>query len=117
MYDQDAGMYASRMWWMLRYMGHDAAAVLDGGWAKWVREQRPVRSGDETGPRRYSRRIAARSCASWWIDVQASLGDSSLLLVDARAPERFEGTNEPLDRTPGHIPGAVNHFYQRNVTD
>ena len=51
LYDQDDGRYASRLWWMLRYMGHEAAAVLDGGWAKWTREGRPVRSGEETRPR------------------------------------------------------------------
>ena len=116
-YDQDAGMYASRMWWMLRYMGHESAAVLDGGWAKWVREQRPVRAGEEskraavfTAHRRKELRVMVDR-------VLASLGESSLLLVDARAPERFTGENEPLDRTPGHIPGAVNYFYKRNVTD
>ena len=47
-YDQDAGSYASRLWWLLRYLGHDASAVLDGGWAKWLREGKPTRSGDET---------------------------------------------------------------------
>lgn len=116
-YDQDAGMYASRLWWMLRYMGHDAAAVVDGGWAKWVREGRAVRAGEETRPaavftghRRKQLRVRIE-------DMEAALGDPSLLLVDARAPERFEGTNEPLDRTPGHIPGAVNYFYKRNVTN
>jgi len=117
MYDQDTGMFASRMWWMLRYLGHDAAAVLDGGWTKWGREGRAVRTGDEdrpaavfTGRRRKDLRLPLDQ-------VQAALGDPSMLLVDARAPERFEGKSEPLDRTPGHIPGAVNHFYRRNVTD
>lgn len=116
-YDQDVGMYASRMWWMLRYMGHDAAAVVDGGWAKWVREGRAVRPGEErrpaavfTGRRRKELRLIVDQ-------MEAALGDPSLLLVDARAPERFEGKSEPLDRTAGHIPGAVNHFYKRNVTD
>ncbi len=116
-YDQDVGMYASRMWWMLRYMGHDAAAVVDGGWAKWVREGRAVRPGEEsrpasvfTGRRRKELRLIVDQ-------MEAALGDPSVLLVDARAPERFEGKSEPLDRTAGHIPGAVNHFYKRNVTD
>jgi thiosulfate/3-mercaptopyruvate sulfurtransferase len=116
-YDQDAGMYASRMWWMLRYVGHDAVAVLDGGWAKWTREQRPVRAGDEQRPpaqftahRRKEMRLPVDR-------VEAALGDSSVLLVDARAPERFEGRNETLDRAAGHIPGATNHFYKRNVTE
>ena len=117
MYDQDTGMFASRMWWTLRYLGHDAAAVLDGGWAKWVREGRAVKSGDEqrapavfTGRRRKELRLPLEQ-------VQSALDEASVLLVDARAPERFEGRSEPIDRTPGHIPGAVNYFYQRNVSD
>ena len=116
-YDQDSGIFASRMWWTLRYLGHDAAAVLDGGWGKWVREGRPVQPGEEhrapatfTGRRRKDMRMPLDQ-------VQAALGGPSMLLVDARAPERFEGRNETVDRVAGHIPGAVNHFYQRNLTD
>jgi thiosulfate/3-mercaptopyruvate sulfurtransferase len=116
-YDQDAGMYASRMWWMLRYVGHDAVAVLDGGWAKWLREQRPVRSGEETRPAEKFIGHRRKEMRVMLDRVEAAADDGSMLLVDARAPERFEGTNEPLDRAAGHIPGAVNHFYRRNVTD
>ena len=117
MYDEDIGMFASRMWWLLCYMGHEAAAVLDGGWAKWTREDRPMREGEETqrpatfaGQPRDELRLGVA-------DVEARLGDPSALLVDARAPERFEGGAETLDRAPGHIPGAVNHFFRRNATD
>ena len=116
-YDQDAGMYASRMWWMLRYMGHDGAAVLDGGWAKWLREDRLVREGEETRPAAVFSGRQRRELRVNVDHMEAARHDPSLLLVDARAPERFEGKSEPLDRTPGHIPGAVNHYYQRNVTD
>lgn len=115
-YDGVTGMFASRLWWMLRYLGHDAVAVLDGGWAKWTREGRAIRAGDEarspvsfTGQPRDQLRVDVA-------DVKASLASSALLLVDARAPERFEGTTEPLDRVAGHIPGAVNHYYAQNVT-
>ena len=117
MYDQDAGMYASRMWWMLRYVGHDAAAVLDGGSAKWVREQRPVRSGDERRPAAHFTARRRKEMRLPVDRVEAALGNASVLLVDARAPERFEGRNETLDRNAGHIPGAANHFYKRNVTE
>jgi thiosulfate/3-mercaptopyruvate sulfurtransferase len=116
MYDQDAGMYASRMWWMLRYMGHDAAAVLDGGWAKWLREQRPTRSGEESRTAKVFTAHRRKELRVLLDRVQAAADDASLQLVDARAPERFEGTNEPLDRAAGHIPGAVNHFFRRNVS-
>lgn len=114
-YDQDSGTYASRLWWMLRYMGHDAAAVLDGGFAKWGRESRPTRTGTEErasatfhGKPRSAMRVTANQ-------VWARLGDPSMTLVDARAPERFEGKTEPLDRVAGHIPGARNHYYQGNL--
>ena len=116
-YDQDSGMYASRLWWLLRYAGHVAVAVLDGGWPAWTREGRSTRSGDETrtpvmfslGPP-LERPVPVD-------EVAAALRDRERLLVDARAPERYEGRVEPIDRVPGHIPGAVNHFFRGNVTE
>ena len=117
MYDQDTGMFASRMWWMLRYAGHDAAAVLDGGWARWLREGRRVRGGDEDRPAGVFTARRRKELRSPLEQVQATMNDPSFLLLDARAPERFEGKSEPLDRVPGHIPGAANYFYKRNVTE
>ena len=116
-YDQDTGMFASRLWWMLRYLGHDAVAVLDGGWAKWLREGRPARSGEERRPAAVFSGRRRKDLRLLVDQVKAALGNTSLLLVDARSPERFEGRIEPIDRTPGHIPGAVNHHYKLNVTD
>ncbi len=116
-YDQETGMFASRLWWLLRYMGHDAVAVLDGGWTKWIREGRPTRAGEETivkgaftGQPREEMRVSVA-------DVAAKVATGSALLVDARSPERFEGRSEPIDRVPGHIPGAVNLYYKENMTD
>jgi len=114
-YDQDSGMYASRLWWLLRYAGHDAVAVLDGGWAKWVREGRPTRSGEETRtPATFvaEPRPGMRADVD---DVMRQLNDPATLLIDARAPERYEGRTEPIDRVPGHIPGAVNRHYRSNA--
>jgi thiosulfate/3-mercaptopyruvate sulfurtransferase len=114
-YDQDAGIYASRLWWMLRYVGHDTVAVLDGGYAKWSAEHRSTRDGDE---RRPAGDFIPSPRSSWRLtaDDVAALPES-MLLVDARSPERFEGRTEPLDRVAGHIPGAVNHYYQQNLTE
>jgi thiosulfate/3-mercaptopyruvate sulfurtransferase len=117
MYDEDTGMFASRMWWTLRYMGHTAAAVLDGGWARWTREGRPVRKGEETREPTTFAGLPREELRLGLAEVETRLGDRSALLIDARAPERFEGRVEPLDRAPGHIPGAVNHFFRRNATD
>jgi thiosulfate/3-mercaptopyruvate sulfurtransferase len=116
-YDQDSGMYASRLWWLLRYAGHDAVAVLDGGWAKWTREGRAVRGGEDTRPAATfvaSPRPEMRVSVD---EVSAQLGNPRTLLVDARAPERYEGQTEPIDRVPGHIPGAVNRHYRSNAGD
>jgi thiosulfate/3-mercaptopyruvate sulfurtransferase len=116
-YDQDSGMYASRLWWLLRYAGHDAVAVLDGGWAKWIRERRPTRSGEET---RSAVSFVAASRPEMRVgvdEVVAQLGNAKTVLIDARAPERYEGRTEPIDRVPGHIPGALNHHYRSNAGD
>lgn len=114
-YDQDTGSLASRLWWLLRYLGHDAVAVLDGGWAKWAREGRPTRSGDEMRPAvtfTPSPRPEARVDLG---DVIARVDNHAALLIDARAPERFEGRTETIDRKAGHIPGAMNHFFKQNL--
>jgi thiosulfate/3-mercaptopyruvate sulfurtransferase len=115
-YDQDTGMYASRLWWLLRYAGHEAVAVLDGGWMAWTSEGRPTRSGEETrDPVVFTPAPGLEHPVS--IDeIAALLGDRDHVLIDARAPERFEGRVEPIDRVPGHIPGAVNRHYKDNVT-
>jgi thiosulfate/3-mercaptopyruvate sulfurtransferase len=114
-YDQDNGMFASRLWWMLRWLGHDAVAVLDGGFAKWTAEGRDTRSGTEA--RAAQTFIAApRPDLLATVDQVAALrADRNWRLVDARAPERFRGDVEPLDKVAGHIPGAVNHCYQTNL--
>jgi thiosulfate/3-mercaptopyruvate sulfurtransferase len=113
-YDQDTGMYASRLWWMLRWLGHEAVAVLDGGMARWLAEGRDTRSGVEApSPRRFV--AAPRPDMLVTVDQVATLADAGFQLIDARAPERYRGDVEPIDRVPGHIPGARNHFFQSNL--
>lgn len=113
-YDQEGGMFAARAWWMLRWLGHDAAAVLDGGFAKWLRESRPVST---TVPSPHRAEFAVRHVGPT-LDVTAvadNLRTHALALVDARAPERYRGEAEPLDPVAGHIPGALNRPYARNL--
>jgi len=114
-YDQGNGMYAARLWWMLRWLGHDAAAVLDGGFAKWVEERRPV----STQAPRVERTTFVPSRVRPTVNatgIAASLPRHALLLLDARAAERYRGDVEPLDPVAGHIPGALNRPYTRNLS-
>jgi thiosulfate/3-mercaptopyruvate sulfurtransferase len=113
-YDQGSGMFASRMWWMLRWLGHDAVAVLDGGYDKWVREGRPVTT-DVVSPRAATFAIRQGAPMVDAAAVLANLANPSQLLVDARAPERFRGDVEPMDKVAGHIPGALNRHYAQNL--
>lgn len=116
LYDGDMGMYAARGWWMLRWLGHRAVAVLDGGFAAWQRAGLPVTDAVPTWtPAAFEARVGddRRVPAA---DVEAHLGDTGRVLVDARAADRFRGENETLDPVGGHIPGAVNRFYQLNLT-
>ncbi len=116
-YDADAGMYASRLWWMLRFMGHDTVALLDGGLARWTREGHATRGGREQW--RPATFVGAPRDA-WRLDAGAvaeGLHDPARVLVDARAESRFRGENETLDKKAGHIPGARSFFFQRNLAD
>jgi thiosulfate/3-mercaptopyruvate sulfurtransferase len=114
-YDDSHGAYASRLWWMLRALGHERTAVLDGGYARWVREERPVEQA-VFKPRPATYR--AKPDAAMMVNLgtlQRELGQAHLLLVDARAAERYRGEHEPIDPRAGHIPGAVNLPFLDNV--
>ena len=113
-YDQGGGMFASRLWWMLRWLGHERVAVLDGGFEAWVRDGRPV---EAAVPAVRATTFVPRP-APIAVDAAvllARLSDPSMLVRDARAPERFRGEVEPLDPVAGHIPGAVNWPFGRNL--
>lgn len=113
-YDQGPGMYAARLWWMLRWLGHENVAVLDGGFAKWTAEGRPVAIAVTTPqPAAFAIRHVTPTVNA--TGVLASLPRRALVLVDARAPERFRGETEPLDPVAGHIPGARNRPFTHNL--
>ncbi|TMG98343.1 MAG: sulfurtransferase [Betaproteobacteria bacterium] len=114
-YDQNNGVFASRLWWMLRWLGHESVAVLDGGFAKWMREGRAVTS-EATEPTATTFVVKNVAPTVNSVGVESSLSRHTLLLVDARAPERFRGEVEPMDPVAGHIPGAVNRPASLNVT-
>lgn len=116
-YDARDGMYAARLWWMLKYLGHDAVAVLDGGFAKWTREGRRVATGNET---RASRAFSARPRPEMLAvarEVDAARRDATRVVVDSRSPDRYRGENETIDPVAGHIPGARNRFFGENVAE
>jgi thiosulfate/3-mercaptopyruvate sulfurtransferase len=114
-YDQNSGMWASRLWWMLQWLGHDRVAVLDGGVDKWTAEHRPLTS--ELPVARATTFVAqsSRPIASAQ-EILQHLGDGTLTVLDARAPERYRGDIEPMDPVAGHIPGAINRPYAANLT-
>ncbi|MCB0565258.1 MAG: sulfurtransferase [Phaeodactylibacter sp.] len=107
-YDDAGGMVASRLWWMLRWLGHDAVAVLDGGWPRWVGEGRPVETAI---PEPYPRAFIPHPRPDLLVDVntvEAIRKQPEFKLVDSRAAERYRGEVEPIDPVAGHIPGALN---------
>ena len=116
-YDSRGGGFAARLWWTLRYLGHDRVALLDGGFPAWLRAGLPTCAGDENRPPR----VFTPRVRDWMLvdvqDVLHSLDDESTLLIDARSPERHQGLEEPIDRLAGHIPGAVNRFWQSNLAE
>ena len=113
-YDQQSGMFAARAWWMLRWLGHRAVALLDGGYESWAREGRPVTT-DVPSPAGTSFAPAKPLPVADAREILASLGKRDLVIVDARAPERYRGEVEPMDPVKGHIPGAINRFHAQNL--
>jgi thiosulfate/3-mercaptopyruvate sulfurtransferase len=114
-YDADTGMYSSRLWWLLRWLGHQSVAVLDGGFKGWQSAGLPI-STDIPSP------LPAKFVGQPHDEVVVSTAAVSELVkrndwrvLDARAPERFRGDVEPIDTVAGHIPGARNHPFASNI--
>ena len=115
-YDAHGGMFAARLWWMLRWVGHEAVAVLDGGLPAWQSAGQPL-STEPSSPRARGT-IALREPKVATVDVNAVLHNvehGGRTIVDARAPDRFRGENETIDPVGGHIPGAKNRFFKDNL--
>lgn len=106
-YDSRGGIIAGRLWWMLRWLGHDVVAVLDGGWPQWVKAGRPTTTEIATpSPRPFTPHPRPDMLVE--VDQVGGIGqDPAQKLVDCRAHDRFRGQNETLDPVGGHIPGAV----------
>ncbi|MDP2818414.1 MAG: sulfurtransferase [Polaromonas sp.] len=115
-YDRNGANYCGRLWWMLKWAGHEGVAILDGGLQAWQAAGGAVASGEEAshfqsnfelGPERATLVDAGQ--------VSRQLGRPTHTLIDARAPARFRGEVEPLDPVAGHIPGALNRFFGQNM--
>ena len=135
-YDDGGGAFAARLWWMLYWLGHEAVAVLNGDWRKWINEGRPIRDRAESRP---ARLFVPRPRAELLItteEVEALLHDKhsertlseqseskreskdalhAIKLFDSRTAERYRGENETIDPIAGHIPGAINAPYPDNL--
>ena len=113
-YDGQTGVYSARLWWMLRWLGHENVAVLDGGYAKWSSEGRPVSTElPRTAAARFTG--APRPLAVDANAILSALGQPGRVILDARSADRFRGENETLDPVGGRIPGALNRFFKDNL--
>lgn len=110
-----SGAIAARLWWCLRWLGHDAAAVLDGGWERWLEVGGPVSAGAETRP---PAQFISRPRPELQVnvaEVDAMRLDPAYRVFDSRAADRYRGENETVDPVAGHIPGAPNAPYADNI--
>ncbi|MGB6169947.1 MAG: sulfurtransferase [Geitlerinemataceae cyanobacterium] len=115
-YDDSRFAFASRLWWLLRYLGHDRVAVLDGGFSQWQQQEYPVTAElPEPKAGKFTVQLDPESVVD--IETVKARQDSpGVVLVDSREPRRYRGEYEPIDPVAGHIPGAVNYSWQE-VTD
>ncbi len=117
-YDRNKSQYCGRLWWMLKWLGHEAVAVLDGGLKAWKDAAGATESGPFTAPAPAAFELRAPLRQLVLTDaVSAALGQATQTVVDARAGARYRGEVEPLDPVAGHIPGALNRPFTENFTE
>jgi len=116
-YDDSGGPFAARLWWMLRWVGHERVAVLDGGWNAWQQAGLPYTVAQpEIEPAIFSMRVQSQIAVDSK-QILTDLQERRTQIIDARAPDRYRGENETLDPVAGHIPGAINRFFKLNLGD
>ena len=114
-YDQGSGAWAARLWWLLHWLGHERAAVLDGGLDQWRAQGRPLTDAIRSPPAAvFAPELPAPTASA--DEILSQLDDRALLVLDARAAERYRGEVEPIDPVGGHIPGARNRPYSENLS-
>jgi thiosulfate/3-mercaptopyruvate sulfurtransferase len=117
LYDDVGGaLAAGRAWWMLHWLGHEKAAILDGGWQKWLTKEFSIKDGIE---KRVEREFIPQSNSDMVVnfkDVELMRKDPTYSVIDARAFERYQGLFEPIDPVAGHVPGAICAPYMENLT-
>lgn len=116
-YDAAGGAIAARLWWMLRWLGHDEVAVLDGGWQEWQRQDYPVKEGVETAQATTFIPRPREACTASVQEVDVRRHDPDFLVVDSRSADRYRGENETIDPIAGHIPGAISLPYAGNLDE
>lgn len=114
-YDAHGGMFAARLWWLLRWLGHEAVAVLDGGMAAWEARGKELTDIVPVEPHGTLSIRAPLMSTVTVLDVMENLGSGRRTVIDARAADRFRGENETIDPVGGHIPGAKNRFFKDNL--
>ena len=116
-YDQGSAMFVGRLWWMLRWLGHDSVYVLDGGIAQWVKEGRACETTANVRPATTFTASLHDEMRVTAEQTEASLATPQRRILDARAPERYRGEVEPVDPVAGHIPGAFNRPFPTNLRE
>lgn len=116
-YDDSNGAFATRCWWLFRWLGHPDVRILDGGFAAWRRAGHPTEAGGVAAGRGNFRPAPASMPTVSADFLQAGLASGELSLLDARAASRFQGREEPIDPVAGHVPGAVNAPFAENVDE
>jgi len=114
-YDDAGGAFAGRLWWMLKWLGHEAVAVLDGGLNSWVKGGNKLVTTPTVFEKAHFEPRVQENMIATVEDVEEAQFKMNTILLDARSKERYQGINDPVDPIAGHVPGAISHPLGTNL--
>lgn len=116
-YDGGEGAFAARLWWLMKYVGHDKVYILNGGYKAWVEAGFPVNAEVPQYKRENYEVNIQENMLATYEEVKQAVSTGESVLIDSRDKLRYLGIEEPIDKKPGHIPGAIHHFWMDGFTD